>query len=111
MDEYKIETATTRRKALRMSAMFFAGPVNWSWIAKAGSLPCKSLQVAIAIRHQSKLEKRNEIKLGNTFLEQMGVSCDAKRRALAELEGAGLISVQRETGKNPVVTIIEQHNG
>ena len=110
MEEYKIETAATRRKASRMSAMFFAGPVNWSWLAKAGGLPGKAFQVAVALRHQGKLEKQNKISFGNTFLKQMNINRDAKRRALAELEGAGLISVQRETGKNPVVTIIEQRN-
>ena len=36
----------------------------------------------------------------------MGVSKDAKQRALSALEQEGLIVVEREPGRNPRVTIV-----
>jgi uncharacterized membrane protein len=45
-------------------------------------------------------------KLPNGRLSARGVSRQAKYRALARLEAAGLIKVARAHGKTPVVTII-----
>lgn len=109
MKEDRLDTSVSLAKAANKSKMFLSGPIKWIWLVKAARLAGKSLQVAVAIRHQCKLEKRNNISFGNTFLEEMGVNRDAKRRALAELETAGLITVHRETGKNPIVTIIESN--
>ncbi len=106
MKEDRIDTSVSLAKTANKSKMFLSGPIQWAWLAKAARLSGKSFQVAVAIRHQCKLERRNSISLGNTFLEDMGVNRDAKRRALAELEIACLIAVHRETGKNPIVTII-----
>lgn len=107
MKEVHVDTPTSLAKAVNKSKMFLSGPINWVWLVKAAALPGKSLHVALAIRHQCKLEKRNNISFCNTFLKDMNVNRDAKRRALAELETAGLITVHHETGKNPIVTFVE----
>ena len=44
--------------------------------------------------------------LPNDRLTKQGADRRAKRRALANLEAAGLITVEREEGKTPVVTLL-----
>jgi len=48
------------------------------------------------------------VALPNKQLSAFGVDRDAKRRGLAALEAAGLVTVERKPGRNPIVTIVEQ---
>ena len=105
IEERRIKTSVSRERAQKRSKMFLA-PVSWEWITRAGKCSGKSFQVAVAIRHQANLEKRRKISLGSRFLNEMGVSKDAKQRALSALEQEGLIVVEREPGRNPRVTIV-----
>jgi len=43
----------------------------------------------------------------NVLVAQLAVDRHAKARALRALEVAGLISVQRKSGRSPVVAILE----
>jgi hypothetical protein len=104
--ERLIETSVSRNRAQKRSGMFLAA-IPWGWLVRAGNCPGKALQVAVAVRHQAKLEKSKRISLGNRFLGEMGVSKDAKKRALDALEQEGLIQVERKPGNNPRVTIVE----
>jgi hypothetical protein len=45
--------------------------------------------------------------VSTTMLRKYGISHKVKRRALEQLEAAGLISVQWRTKKNPVVILID----
>ncbi|MFU2207721.1 hypothetical protein [Solidesulfovibrio sp. C21] len=92
----------TAKKAL------FLAPIPLDWILRAGSLPGKSLQVALIIRHLTTIERSTWVHLKNKYLRQMSISRDAKRRALQCLEGAGLIAVSARVGGNPSVRIINQ---
>jgi DNA-binding transcriptional ArsR family regulator len=44
--------------------------------------------------------------LSNARLEKLGVHRETKRRALRDLEGAGLIPVERQSNKTPIVTVL-----
>lgn len=81
------------------------GPIPLEWMMIASGLPGKSLSVGVAIWYRAGLEKCGVIRLGNDVLKKFGVKPDAKRRALTQLEQAGLITVQREGNKNPLVTL------
>ena len=39
-------------------------------------------------------------------MRSLGVGREVKRRALRDLEGAGLIFVERRARKNPIVTLV-----
>jgi hypothetical protein len=86
---------------------FLRGPISLTWLERAARLPGRALHVALAIRHQSALERTQTVALPNKQLAEFGVDRDAKRRGLAVLEAARLISVERKAGRNPTVTIIE----
>jgi hypothetical protein len=78
-----------------------------AWLEKAARLPGRALHVALAIRHQSDLERSPTVALRNKHCKVFGVGRDTKRRGLADLEMAGLVTVDRKPRRNPVVTIIE----
>ena len=56
----------------------------------------------------SRLERRPTVKLTSAFLARFGITHDQKTRALACLEEAGLMTIQRHHGKNPVVTLLAE---
>jgi DNA-binding MarR family transcriptional regulator len=91
----------------RKQEHFLKGPVPLPWLIKASKCSGKALAVAIAIRYRSGLCKTNQITLTSRVLEKFGIDRSAKSRAIQCLEEAGLISVERQHGKNPVITILE----
>ena len=105
-EERLIETTVYKRLTQKRGRLFLAS-IPWNWLVRAANKPGKALHVALAIRHQGKLEKKQTISLGSRFLRELGVSKDAKARALNSLEREGLIQVDQKTGSNPRVTIIE----
>jgi hypothetical protein len=53
------------------------------------------------------ITRNRTVPLANKTLAVLGVDRYAKYRALVWLEGAGLVSVERRPGCNPVVTLHE----
>ena len=107
ISERRVETSVSLAKSERRKKAFLAS-IPLDWVARAGKLPGKALQVALAIRHQCALERKSTISLGNNFLYRMNVKRDAKRRAIAALEIEGLIKVQRESGKKPLIEVLKE---
>lgn len=79
--------------------------IPYDWFTDAAQLPGQALAVGIAVWFLSGLLKKKTITLSSTFLCEIGISRFQKYRALASLEGAGLISVENINGKNPTVTL------
>ena len=71
----------------------------------AASLPGKTLAVGIAIWHLVGLNKTSKIKLTSTTLRKVSVGRKAGYAAIARLEQAGLVVVQRRRGACPIVQI------
>ena len=86
---------------------FLKGPIPLNWISTAARLPGKSLHVGIAVWFTASLAKSATVPLSNLASLPFGLDRNAKYRALAWLEEAGLISVERRLGRSPVVTLLE----
>ena len=91
----------------RRCQKFLKGPVPLPWLLVASKLPGKALAVGIAIWFRSGLTGSQTISLPSTLLSLFGVNRHSKRRALDALEEASLIAVDRRSGRNPSITIIE----
>jgi hypothetical protein len=65
------------------------------------------LHVAIAVWFMAGLRKSRTVPVSNVTGLQFGLDRNAKYRALEWLENAKLISVERQVGRAPVVTILE----
>ena len=62
--------------------------------------------VWIWIVHQTKKRNSKPVAVPNVALAPYGISGKVKAAALDHLEAAGLVSIERPTGKAPVVTLL-----
>lgn len=91
---------------LGKGSRFLKGPVPLPWLEAAASLPGKSLHVGIALWFASGLTRSGTMPLSTVGAAKFGLDRHSKNRALAWLEKAGLIKVDRKQGRAPVVTIL-----
>jgi hypothetical protein len=86
---------------------FLRGPIPWKWLAQAARLPGKALHVANVVWFLAGIKSGRTVALSGSVLGDLGVDRYAKYRGLEALEKAGLVSVSRHVGRNPVVTILD----
>ena len=86
---------------------FLKGPIPLDWLEIAALLPGKSLHAGIALWYAAGLTRSGSIPLSNLSGHRFGCDRNAKYRALAWLEGAGLVKVDRKLGRAPMVTLLE----
>jgi len=92
----------------KKTGRFIKGPLPLDWVLRAANLPGSyPMKVAISLWYQAGLHRTNTVKVASRATDDWGVNCKARYRALGALEEVGLISVQREKGKSPVVTILD----
>jgi hypothetical protein len=77
------------------------------WLIIAAQLPGKSLHVGVALWAMGQMHNSRVVALSNSISLRFGLDRNAKYRALAWLEAAGLVSVERRIGRAPLVTILE----
>ena len=93
MGEIEVETVWVRNQRRRRAARFLKGPIKLDPLHRAAQLPGKALALYLAIRHRADLRRSPEVTLPADYLATWGIRKDAKSRALAVLEGAGLVQV------------------
>lgn len=104
--ELALRAAPTKPRR-KQQAPFLAGPVPWEWLCLAGGCPGRAIHVALALRFLQGIHKQARLTLSTKVLRDLGVRRDALRRALFHLERAGLVSVERHSGRHAVVTVRE----
>lgn len=85
---------------------FLKGPVPMDWLAAAAFLPGRSLHVGVALWFRSGVEKSDRVKLPQKLMREFGIDRHAVYRGLRSLEDAGLIAVDRRSGRLARVTIL-----
>jgi hypothetical protein len=99
--------ARRKKRASRRSAEFLRGPIPVDWLAAASGFGAKSLTVGLAIWFRAGIEGRKDsLKLCRATLERFAVNRLSGYRGVIALEDAGLLSVVRNRGQCPVVTIL-----
>jgi len=93
-------------KAKREHKFFLHPQIQLVWIEKAAELGLQVLVVGVLLQFRKLLLEKDSVTLPKEFLSKFGISRGTKQRALKNLEKAGLISVARETGRNPTITIL-----
>jgi hypothetical protein len=99
-----IETGATPRRHRANS--FAQVPLGWA-AAAAKATKTPRAMVWVLLQHMAWQNDRAAFSLSNAALAKYGVSREVKRRALAALEAAGLIRVERQHGRAPFVTLID----
>ena len=87
------------------AGLFVRGPVDWDWLKECGRLPGRALHVAVVLQLEAGMRKSLTVELRAKRLLEIGVDADATRRALQQMESAGLIEVERRPGRLRVVTM------
>jgi hypothetical protein len=110
--EHSVATDLAQLEQLKISAMsvtrrFLKGPIPWNWVIRASQLPGNALAVGLCLWRLKGATKRTDIELGNSEVEPFGIDRSGKSRALAELERAGLIKLQRKPGRWATITLLE----
>jgi len=109
LDQTKVATNGGPRRGRQFSPIrdkFIAGPIDASWVCRAGRLGVKALLVGLALWHLRGLRRSNSFIVSNLMMQEWGVQPDAKARALHKLEKARLITVKREGKRSPRVTLV-----
>jgi len=101
----------SRKKAPRHKSgePFLRGPIPMNWLAAASKASGhgSGLGIAVALWYLSGLNlQAKTVKLSGSVLRQMGIERHAGYRGLKTLEKAGLVSVERHSGRLPMVTIL-----
>ena len=108
--EREVPTIASQANANRLHGRFLKGPIPMTAITAAARLPGQALSLLLAVHHQTALTRKSWVTLPKGLLTQLGVSRDAKARALQQLEAALLIRVVRAKGKTTRVSIAENSN-
>lgn len=87
---------------------FLKGPIPLAWLEVAAGLPGKSLHAGVALWYAAGRAKSASVLLSNIAGLHFSLDRNAKYRALAWLEEAGLIAVERKLGRAPVVTLLNR---
>jgi hypothetical protein len=104
VDAGKLDQVTNTPRTVK--GLYLKGPVPWDWINAAAALPGKALIVGLCLWRLAGATRNRTVNLGNAGLAPFGVNRAAKSRALAALEGAGLVTVARKPNRFPVVTLL-----
>ncbi len=98
--ETEVETRFSKHKTTHINERFLKGPIPMREIGAAARLPGQALSVLLALHHQTALTKKQWVTLPKGLLTQLGVSRDAKARALKELHQAGLVELEKQKGRS-----------
>ena len=91
----------------KQEARFIKGPLPLGWVvaaAKAGHP--QALPVLRALKYKADTLRQPWVKPPAAVLRLLGVDKDGRSRAIAALERAGLVQVQRRRGRPPLVRLV-----
>ena len=95
-------TKTRKKKWERQYILF-----PWSWLGRLKATGRGATwRLALFLVYEYWRNGGRTIKLTNIMAAEVGVSPDAKGRALDDLEKAGLIEVERRPDRSPLVTLL-----
>ncbi len=102
----EVETSEKAPSKPRIKGFFIKGPIPWRWVLKAMALPGKALHVALLLWQRRGMAKGRAVHLCLTTTPQSGIPTRTAQRAMAALEKAGLVQVERRPGSGLNVTIL-----
>jgi hypothetical protein len=85
---------------------FLKGPVSWAWLRRAMRLPGKSLAIGLILWRESGCTKDRTVHFCLARAAAEGIPTTTARRAIRELERAGLVTIRRRSGRGLEVTIL-----
>ncbi len=85
---------------------FVRGPIPWSWLTATAQLSPSSASVGLVLWLLRGCTNSPVVKFSYNRAKELGLKRQSVYRAFDLMEAAGLVSVVRNPGKSPVVTIL-----
>ena len=107
----KVDTSgpADQARAAGREARFIKGPLPIGWLALAANAGHPlALPVLLALKHKADVLRQPWVKPPAAVLRLFGVDKDGRSRAIAALERAGLVEVQRRRGRPLLVRLVLQ---
>lgn len=101
-----IVTESLRRLLEKRHSRFLAGPIPLVDLSVAARMPGQALAVLLLVHHRAKLTREDMVRLPSGLLAEFGIDKDGKARALRRLEAAGLVRVERATGRAARIRLV-----
>lgn len=90
----------------RRTRQFVKGPIPLTWLERAAKCPGKAVIIGCLLWYKWGMEAPGPVTVSHHLLSRFGVGRKAAYRAYEELEQAGLIGVERGSGRLPRLTIV-----
>lgn len=106
--EEELSDASRNRKVAHQASRarhFIRGPIPMAWLERAAKLPGKAISVALLLWFRDGMSVGEPIKLTPALLKRFEIGRKAGYRAIAALEVAGLVIVERHRGRCPKITL------
>ena len=87
--------------------LFLYGPIDWVWLTKVARLRKRPWRTALLLLLLRGLQSGRVVKIEYARARDLGLHRSTVYRDLRVLETAGLIEVDRASGRSPRVTILE----
>ena len=98
--------ARRRKRSKSRQSQFLRGPIPATWLTQAIALPGSALAVGLVVWFKVGCESDSKaIPVCPDLLARFGIKYHTARRGLGHLEQAGLVSVERHSGRCPRVTL------
>jgi hypothetical protein len=91
----------------RRTERFLRGPVPWGWLLRAMALPGKALAVGLILWQLRGMAGRRTVTFCLARAASDGIPTTTARRAIRQLERAGLVAICRKPGRGLEVTLLE----
>lgn len=101
------KSITSKPTRGRIKGLFLKGPIPWEWLVKTMRLPGKALHVALILWQEAGFRRVKTVKLRTSVVDKVGFSRRSARRALKQLESAGLIETEPKPGQLTTVRILD----
>ena len=85
---------------------FICGPISFAWMKLANKLPGKTSAVALSLWFLNGVKRSTTFAVSAEAITLAGCSRQAYARSLNALAEARLISLERRSGKRPLVTML-----
>jgi DNA-binding MarR family transcriptional regulator len=92
----------------KQTVPFLKGPVPIWWLSQACGLRGKALAVGVALWYMSGLTRKTPIKATRKLWRQFEINRKSASRGIKALEKTGLITVVRNPGCAPLITIVTE---
>ena len=92
---------------VKRKGRFLKGPIPLDWLQTAADCRGKAMVVAMLLWYRRGVTGSLEVNVGRELRRKFSVSPSTFRRALADLERRGLLTVQRGVGRSPCITILD----